>query len=92
VTLLTDGSLLAATPARLSELQPGYTYVDGPSTTPRIVSVATSDDVWAAVARSPEGGCLWILVWSAGDVTRGDGPACTGAETLTGLTAAQVIG
>jgi hypothetical protein len=85
VALLTDGSLLAATPGRLTELQPGYTYVDGPSTTPRIVSVASSGRAWVAVARSPEGSCLWLSLSSAGEVTQGDGLVCTGVEVLAGV-------
>jgi hypothetical protein len=82
VALLTDGSFLAATPARLTELQPGYTYVDGPSTTPHVVSVASSGHAWAAAALSPDGGCLWIHATAAGEVTSGSGTACTGAAAL----------
>jgi hypothetical protein len=84
VASLTDGTFLAATPGRLSELQPGYTYVDGPSTTPRIVSVASSGRAWAAAARSPDGPCLWVRVSAAGEITRGAGLACTGADALAG--------
>ena len=54
------GTFLDAGPAQLSALQPGYTFVDGPSTMPTIVSVAAEQDVWAAAVLSPSGTCFWI--------------------------------
>ena len=76
-------SFLDAGPAQLSALQPGYTFVDGPSTTPRIVSVASTADTWAAAVQDPGGTCYWIRVSSAGNISRGTGSECTGAAALT---------
>lgn len=76
-------SFLDAGPAQLSALQPGYTFVDGPSTTPRIVSVASTADTWAAAVQDPGGTCYWIRATSAGDISRGTGSECTGAAALS---------
>jgi hypothetical protein len=75
-------TFLDAGPARLTELQPGYSYVDGPSTMPRIVSVASSHDVWAAAVMAPDGTCLWIRATLEGEVTRATGVECTGSAAL----------
>lgn len=79
-----------AGPARLTELQPGFSFVDGPSTMPRIVSVASSHEVWAAAVMASDGTCLWIRATLAGEVTRlaGDvtkttGGECTGSAALS---------
>jgi hypothetical protein len=84
-----DGrTFVDAGPARLTELQPSYSYVDGPSTMPRIVSVATSHEVWAAAVMAPDGTCLWIRATLAGEVTRlagdvtGIAGECTGSAAL----------
>ena len=77
------GSFLRAGPAQLSALQPRYTFVDGPSTTPRIVSVASTADTWAAAARDPDGTCYWIRITSAWDVSRSIGWECRGVAALT---------
>ena len=76
-------SFLDAGPAQLSVLEPAYTFVDGPSTTPEIVSVAATTDAWAAAAQAPGGLCLWIRVTRAGDVTHGVGSDCTGSAALS---------
>jgi hypothetical protein len=76
-------SYLHAGPAQLSALRPGYTFVDGPSTTPRVVSVASTADTWAAAVQDPGGTCYWIRVTSAGDISRGIGTECTGAAALS---------
>jgi hypothetical protein len=72
-------SFLDAGPAQLSALQPDYTFVDGPSTTSSIVSVASTPHTWAAAVKGSGDTCFWIRSTSAGDVTRGTGPECTGA-------------
>jgi hypothetical protein len=74
---------LDAMPARLHALRPGYIFVDGPSTTTRIVSVASTADTWAAAVKGPGATCYWIRATSAGDVTRGIGLPCTGAAALS---------
>jgi hypothetical protein len=75
-------TFLDAGPARLTELQPGYSYVDGPSTMPRIVSVASTNDIWAAAVMAPDGTCLWIRATMGGDVMRATGDECTGSAAL----------
>ncbi len=77
------GSFLDATPARLTSLQPGYIFVDGPSTTPEIVSVAATADTWAAAVRGFSGTCFWVRAGTSGDVTPGIGSDCTGAAALS---------
>jgi len=79
-------SFLDAGPAQLSALQPGYTFVDGPSTTSRIVSVASTADTWAAAVQEPDGMCHWIRTTSAGDITRGIGSECVGTAALAVVT------
>jgi hypothetical protein len=74
---------LDAGPAQLSRLRPGYTFVDGPSTTPKIVSIASTADAWAAAVKDLGGACHWIRATSAGDVDRGIGSVCTGAAAMS---------
>ena len=76
------GTLLAADPARLGELQPGYTFVDGPSTNPRIVSIAADRHAWAAAALGPSGTCFWIRLGADGSIGSGTASTCTGAAAL----------
>ncbi len=74
-------SFLDADPAHLAALQPGYTYVDGPSTMPRIVSVASTTRSWAAAVRGSSGACFWVRIGGAG-TTYGTGSDCTGGAAL----------
>ena len=76
-------SFLDAGPAQLSVLEPAYTFVDGPSTSPEIVSVAATGDTWAAAVRGPGNTCYWIRATRAGDVTHGLGSDCTGSAALS---------
>jgi hypothetical protein len=80
------GSFLDAGPAQLGALQPGYTFVDGPSTMPKIVSVAAERDVWVAAVLGPSGTCYWIRSDAAGTVETGTSSVCTGAAVLAGGT------
>ncbi|HET6790149.1 MAG TPA: hypothetical protein VFI35_01005 [Actinomycetota bacterium] len=82
VALAGSGSFLAAEPARLSALQPGFTFVDGPSTTSTIVSVASDRRVWAAAVLGPSGTCFWVRAHRNGAVERGTSSTCTGASVL----------
>lgn len=82
VAFLEHRSFLDAGPAQLSALRPGYTFVDGPSTAPEIVSVAATDHAWAASVRGPGGTCFWVRATSAGAVTHGIGSECTGSAAL----------
>lgn len=72
-----------AGPSQLAELQPGLTFVDGPSTMPRIVSIATTPRAWAAAVRSPGGTCFWVRARGTGLIERGTATECTGASALT---------
>jgi hypothetical protein len=72
-----------AGPSQLTELQPGYMFVDGPSTMPRIVSIATTGRVWAAAIQSPTGTCFWVRATGAAAIERGTATECTGAAALT---------
>ena len=76
------GSFLAADPARLSDLQPGFTFVDGPSTMSSVVSVAADRRVWAAAVLGPSGTCYWIRAHGDGTVETGTAPTCVGASIL----------
>jgi hypothetical protein len=76
-------NFLDAGPAQLSALQPGYLFVDGPSTTSRIVSVASTADTWAAAVQGTDGMCHWIRATSGGGITRGIGSECVGTAALT---------
>jgi hypothetical protein len=82
VALAGSGSFLAAEPGRLSSLQPGYTFVDGPSTTSTIVSVAADRRRWAAAALGPDGTCFWVRAHRDGTVETGTSSMCTGAAVL----------
>jgi hypothetical protein len=76
------GTFLDAGPAQLSELQPGYLFVDGPSTTGLVVSVAAQEDRWAAAALGPSGTCFWIRADPVGPAETGTSSVCTGASVL----------
>lgn len=82
VAFIEHRSFLDAGPAQLSARQPGYTFVDGPSTAPRIVSVASTADTWAAAVQGSGGMCHWIRASSAGNVSHGTGLECAGAAAL----------
>jgi hypothetical protein len=72
-----------AGPAQLSALQPGFVFVDGPSTMARIVSVAWTAGRWAAAIESSTGTCFWIRADAHGVVERGTMSDCVGSAALT---------
>jgi hypothetical protein len=72
-----------AGPAQLSALQPGFVFVDGPSTMARIVSVASTAGRWAAAIESSTGACFWIRADAHGVVERGTMSDCVGSAALT---------
>jgi hypothetical protein len=80
-----DGSFLEANPARLSALRPEYVFVDGPSTMPRIVSVAVEDDLWAASVAGADGSCVWTRVAGDGSTVGGTASDCTGSTALRAI-------
>lgn len=71
-----------AGPFQLSQLQPGLVYVDGSSTAPSVVSVATAEHTWAAAAMGPSGECYWIRLDAAGTIRYGSGKACAGDDAM----------
>ena len=73
--------LSEADPAALAGTASGYTFVDGPSTAPSVVSVAATRDAWAAAVMGA-GNCVWIRLSADGVVTRDRGTECTGAAAL----------
>ena len=74
------GSFEGAGPSQLTALQPSLIFVDGPSTSPAIVSIEASEAVWAAAVMGPSGECYWIRAVAEASVTYGTGRACTGPD------------
>jgi type II secretory pathway pseudopilin PulG len=65
---------------QLSALDPSFTYTDGPSTDPSVVSLATTKTSWSAAVMSDSGTCFWIHDdVTVGTTTYGHGTPCTGA-------------
>ena len=77
-------SFLDAGPAQLSVLEPAYTFVDGPSTTSEIVSVAATPTHGRPRSRGPDGMCHWIRAGANGSIASGTSSRCTGASVLDG--------
>jgi hypothetical protein len=77
-----DGSFAAADPISLQMLQPSLVFVDGPSTAPRIVSVASGGDGWAAAAMGTTGTCSWVRAVPGHGVDHGTGGVCTATAAL----------
>ncbi len=84
-----SNTLSSAGPGQLSVIEPAYTWVDGPSTGPSVVSVATTGAAWAAAVRSSSGRCFWIRYEPAKGAAYGSGSACTGQAALAGATGAS---
>ncbi len=78
-----QGGFSRADQARLSRMLPAYSFVDGPSPAPTIVSVAVDGRAWAAAVRSSSGGCFSIQVNVAGRIRYGTGGDCTGVTALS---------
>ena len=73
--------LADAGPAALAEGRSPLTFVDGPSTAPSVVSVAATEEAWAAAVMGADG-CLWIRLDASGAVARERGELCTGHAAL----------
>jgi hypothetical protein len=77
------GTFADAGPAQLGSRVHGVTFTDGPSPVPQIVSVASSNDAWAAAARSTTGSCFEISIDGHGRVRLGTSAgACIGTAAL----------
>jgi hypothetical protein len=81
-SLAADGTWAHARAADLAEQSTSYLLVDGPSSSPQIVSVYVSGDVWGAAVLGTSGACYWVSASSAGPVRYGTGPTCTGEAAL----------
>ena len=80
--LARTGSFDEAGTGLLAEEQPDLIFVDGPSTAPAIVSIATNDRAWAAAVMGTSGSCFWVKVTAAGLIRYDAGAACTGRDAL----------
>jgi hypothetical protein len=80
--LSAGGSLERADVADLARTRPSLTFVDGPSTTPTIVSVAATNAAWAAAVMGPSGTCFWVTLRPGADPRYGTGDTCTGRAAL----------
>jgi hypothetical protein len=77
------GTLGRAGPAQLAKRDSGLTYVDGPSGSPQIVSVAIGGVGWGVAVMSESGTCYSARVSTDGIVTFGRPSAsCTGSAAL----------
>ncbi len=76
------GSWGEAGPLQLTLREPSLMYVDGPSTTPAIVSVHTTDAAWSAAVMGPSGACYWVTTTKDGRTRYGQGTGCTGRDAL----------
>jgi hypothetical protein len=80
-TLARDGSLADAGPTQLASLG-GLIFVDGPSTTAQVVSLAMHGDAWAAAVMGASGTCFYAKVTAEGVQTFGTGEECTGTAAM----------
>lgn len=64
----------------------GITYIEGGSSGPLAVSVATGADGWGAAVSSASGTCFLVRLQSADRVGYAIGSDCTGQAALTGAT------
>ena len=79
------GTFLDAGPAQLSQIRREYIFVDGPSTMPRVVSVAAEGDVWAAAVLDADGTCFWVRVAANGSTVTGTASECIGRTALRAI-------
>jgi hypothetical protein len=67
-----------AGPSQLGVAQPSMLFVDGPSTSPAVVSIEATSSTWSAAVMAPSGLCYWIATTADGAVWYDTGRACTG--------------
>lgn len=77
-----------AGPAQLTLAQPSLVFVDGPSTSPIVVSIQATGGAWAAAVMGPSGTCYWVKTTSNGATRYGTGVTCTGRAALAAQDAA----
>jgi hypothetical protein len=78
---LAGAAALDAAPSPL-----GISYVEGPSSGPSTVSVATDAEGWGAAVLSASGTCFLVRLQSADEVGYSIGNDCTGEAALTSAT------
>jgi hypothetical protein len=81
------GTFADASPAGLTNVHLGFTFVEGPSTDPDVISVAFSRTAWAAAVMSGSGTCYYIRLEKGDAVTFGTGSNCTGSAALRAVDA-----
>ena len=82
VAIGANGNLADASPEQLTQIDPGLTYVVGPSAQPQVVSVASTRKAWAAAVMSSSGTCFYLRLAAGDSVTYGTGLDCTGTAAL----------
>jgi len=80
--LARTGDVSGANVAGLTQRDDALLFVDGPSTAPTIVSVASAAQTWGEAVLGPSGTCYWISLDAAGEVRYGRGATCTGQAAL----------
>jgi hypothetical protein len=76
------GTFADASPAALAVAHLGFTFVEGPSTEPEVISLASSRTAWAAAVMADSSTCYYIRLGSGDVVTFGTGLDCTGVAAL----------
>jgi hypothetical protein len=85
--IVESGTFADASPAGLTNAHLGFTFVEGPSTQPEVISVAASRTGWAAAVMSGSGTCYYIHLEKGDAVTFGTGSNCTGSAALSAVDA-----
>jgi hypothetical protein len=76
-------TFLDAGPRQLSAIAGRLIFVDGPSPSPGVVSVAATRQAWAAAVMGSSGTCYWVRYSSGDGATYGTDRVCTGAAALS---------
>jgi hypothetical protein len=82
-SLAVHGSLKEAGPAQLATLLHAYTFVEGPSPMPQIVSVTATAHGWAVAVAATTGRCFMIrVVPGSGTFYGSSSPGCSSAVAM----------
>lgn len=83
-----SGSYSGLDAIKMKAIEPTFTYTDGLSTGPTVLSVASNDTSVAFAVLSPSGHCFYVKDTSGTGTTYGAGAAtCTGQAALTSAVA-----
>jgi len=80
--IVRTGTFADVSTARLAAAHLGFTFVQGPSTEPQMISVASSRTAWAAAVMSDSSTCYYIRLRAGDAVAFGTGLDCTGDAAL----------